>query len=195
MSTRLQKAIIGATAGGLLGGGTATGLSGKENNKRNTAAGSAVGAITGGLLGARAGQKIQDAEAINKFLKRSNNVFDRMDAKQYKTFADKTRKSFNIAAGGAAGAGIAGGATGIYNRKEQEKKASVANVSAVADLIEQGYFGKEAQYAFEGMTAAVNQYVEEDLSEKTASLQQTDYNIYDENAARLARLDNLLRKI
>lgn len=195
MSTRLQKAILGATTGGILGGGTATGLSGKENNKRNTIAGSATGALAGGLLGARAGQKIQDAEAIAKFLKKSKNPFDKMDAKLYREFADSTRRKTNIIAGSAAGAGIAGGATGVYNRKQQEKKASVATISAIADLIEQGYFGKEAQYAFEGMTAAVNQYVEEDLSEKTASLQQTDYNIYDENAARLARLDNLLRKI
>ena len=68
------------------------------------------------------------------------------------------------------------------------KKASVAELSAVADLVEQGHFGEEAQYAFEGMTQAIEQYVEEDLTDKTASFDEIDYNIYDENAARIARL-------
>ena len=71
---------------------------------------------------------------------------------------------------------------------------SVSKLSALADLIEEGHFGKEAQYAFEGIMQAVDQQVEEDLTDKTASANETDYNIYDENAARRARLDNLLRK-
>ena len=74
------------------------------------------------------------------------------------------------------------------------KKASVAELSALADLVEQGHFGEEAQYAFEGMSQAIDQHVEEDLTDKTASATEIDYNIYDENAARIARLNNLLRK-
>ena len=80
-------------------------------------------------------------------------------------------------------------------KKEQEKKASVAQLSALGRAVEQGHFGKEAQYAFEGMTSAIYQYVDEDLSEKTASYSENDYNIYDENAARIARLNTLLRKL
>ena len=74
------------------------------------------------------------------------------------------------------------------------KTKSVAEASALADLIEKGHFGKEAQYALEGMQQAISKHVKEDLTDKTASAQQIDYNIYDENAARRARLDNLLRK-
>ena len=77
---------------------------------------------------------------------------------------------------------------------EHGKEASVAKISALASAVESGYFGKEAQYALEGMTEAIHEYVVEDLTEKTASKAETDYNIYDENAARLARLNNLLRK-
>tara|TARA_R110001606_G_scaffold204848_2_gene352718 strand:- start:38 stop:286 length:249 start_codon:yes stop_codon:yes gene_type:complete len=80
-------------------------------------------------------------------------------------------------------------------KNEQTKKASYRQLSDLAAKLEQGEFGKEAQYALEGMTLAVNAYVEEDLAEKTASQPETDYNIYDENAARIARLDNLLRKL
>lgn len=78
---------------------------------------------------------------------------------------------------------------------KHKKEASVAQLSALASMIEQGHFGKEAQYAFEGMSQAIESYVQEDLTEKTASVAETDYNIYDENAARKARLDNLLRKL
>ena len=83
----------------------------------------------------------------------------------------------------------------LPKKKEQNKEASVAQLSALASMVEQGHFGKEAQYAFEGMTQAIESYVQEDLTEKTASHSETDYNIYDENAARKARLDNLLRKL
>ena len=80
------------------------------------------------------------------------------------------------------------------NRNSIEKSASVAEVSAFADLVEQGHYGKEAQYAFEGMTQAIERHVKEDLTDKTASATEIDYNIYDQNAARIARLNNLLRK-
>lgn len=71
---------------------------------------------------------------------------------------------------------------------------TATELSTLADLIEKGHFGKEAQHALEGMLQAVDKHVKEDLTDKTASARQTDYNIYDENAARRARLDNLLRK-
>ena len=94
---------------------------------------------------------------------------------------------------GVVGAGVAGKM--VYDKyKSGQKTASVAELSALADLIEQGHFGKEAQYAFEGMFQAIDQHVEEDLTDKTASATEIDYNIYDENAARIARLNNLLRK-
>ena len=98
--------------------------------------------------------------------------------------------------GGFAGP-VAGAGAYMAHPNAHEKEASlfsVAQVSAIADLIEEGHFGKEAQYAFDGITSSVDRYVEEELIEKTASHVQTDYTIYDENAARLARLDNLLRK-
>ena len=83
----------------------------------------------------------------------------------------------------------------VANKSSLVKKASVAQLSALGRAVEQGHFGKEAQYAFEGMTSAIYQYVDEDLSEKTASYSENDYNIYDENAARIARLNTLLRKL
>lgn len=82
----------------------------------------------------------------------------------------------------------------LAKKKDQKKEASVAQLSALASMVEQGHFGKEAQYAFEGMLSAAEAYVEEDLTEKSASFVETDYTIYDENAARVARLNNLLRK-
>ncbi len=93
------------------------------------------------------------------------------------------------------GTGIGAGVGAASKDKEQKKEASVAQLSALASMLEQGHFGKEAQYAFEGMTQAIEFYVQEDLTEKTASHTETDYTIYDENAARLARLENLLRKL
>lgn len=84
--------------------------------------------------------------------------------------------------------------TRLRSLYSQTKEASVAELSALADLAQSGALGKEAQYAFEGMMAAAESYVEEDLTDKTASASQIDYNIYDENAARRARLDNLLKK-
>lgn len=83
----------------------------------------------------------------------------------------------------------------VSKKKQLVKSASVSELSTLASLVEQGQMGKEAQYAFEGMTQAIDRYVEEDLTEKTASHAETDYTIYDENAARIARLDNLLRKL
>lgn len=74
------------------------------------------------------------------------------------------------------------------------KEASVAELSAIADLASSGALGDDVKYAFEGMTSAIDNHVEESLPEKTASAGQIDYNIYDENAARIARLNNLLRK-
>jgi len=100
-------------------------------------------------------------------------------------------------AGGVIGGGAGGLGTRMFSKKkdgEQNKEASVFQLSELASMVEQGYFGKEAQYAFEGMTQAIESYVQEDLTEKSASFVETDYNIYDENAARVARLNNLLRK-
>lgn len=74
------------------------------------------------------------------------------------------------------------------------KESSVAELSAIADLASSGALGDDVKYAFEGMTSAIDNHVEERLPEKTASAGQIDYNIYDENAARIARLNNLLRK-
>jgi hypothetical protein len=76
----------------------------------------------------------------------------------------------------------------------REKSASVAELSSIADLASSGALGDEVRYAFEGITSAIDNHVEEDVAEKTASIAQTDYNIYDENAARIARLNNLLHK-
>lgn len=73
-----------------------------------------------------------------------------------------------------------------------EKKASIQNKIAFAKLIESGEFGKEAQFAFEGVMQAYTDQINESLVSKTAS--SNDHTIYDENAARRARLDTLLRK-
>lgn len=81
----------------------------------------------------------------------------------------------------------------IYT-EEVTKEASVAQLSTIADLAQSGALGDDVQAAFEGMTAGINSYVEEEIPEKTASASDFDYNIYDENAARIARLDTLLRK-
>lgn len=74
------------------------------------------------------------------------------------------------------------------------QEASVAQLSTIADLAQSGALGDDVQAAFEGMTEGINSYVEEEIPEKTASASDFDYNIYDENAARIARLDTLLRK-
>lgn len=70
----------------------------------------------------------------------------------------------------------------------------VAYYSEIADLAQSGALGDDVQAAFEGMTSAINSHIEEEVPEKIASVEETDYNIYDENAARIARLNNLLRK-
>ena len=94
------------------------------------------------------------------------------------------------AAGGTLGE-VAGQRLGLSAMKDNEK---VAEYSAIADMAQSGQFGEEVQYAFEGMTSAIASYVDEEIPEKTASHPETDYTIYDENAARVARLETLLRK-
>ena len=84
--------------------------------------------------------------------------------------------------------------SGYGARAAIRKEASVSELSSIADLAQSGALGYEAQAAFEGMTSAINSYVEEEVPEKIASVEETDYTIYDENAARIARLNNLLRK-
>ena len=74
------------------------------------------------------------------------------------------------------------------------KTASAVELSALASLATSGAFGDDTKYAFEGITSAIDLHVKEDTSEKTASHGEINYNIYDENAARRARLDTLLRK-
>lgn len=98
-------------------------------------------------------------------------------------------------AGGALGA--AGGAYAMHGPSGEMpayKRASVSEYSALADLLQAGQLGEEAQYAFEGMTDGIESYIQEEVPEKTASAHETDYTIYDESAARIARLETLLKK-
>lgn len=74
------------------------------------------------------------------------------------------------------------------------KEASVAQYAALADSLESGELGDDAKYAFEGVMDSVGDHITDDSLVKSASYPENHYNIYDENAARIARLETLLRK-
>ena len=74
------------------------------------------------------------------------------------------------------------------------KEASVSQLSAIAEMAESGELGPDAQATFEGIMSAYEGYVQDDLTEKSASAGETDYTIYDEAAARDVRLQTLLRE-
>lgn len=71
---------------------------------------------------------------------------------------------------------------------------SIKGLSKLASMAANGSLGSDVKHAFEGIALAINAHVKENIPEKTASHSEINYNIYDENAARRARLDTLLRK-
>ena len=91
----------------------------------------------------------------------------------------------------ALGAGLG---TALGARHAIRKEASIAEYAALADQIESGTFGKEAQYAFEGILSAVENHIEDDTLEKNASIGEINYTIEEQNAARIARLEQLLKR-
>jgi hypothetical protein len=93
--------------------------------------------------------------------------------------------------GGGMYGGYRGAKAGIG---DYEKEASVAQYAALADSLESGELGDDAKYAFEGVMDSVGEHITDDSLVKSASYPENHYNIYDENAARIARLETLLRK-
>jgi hypothetical protein len=82
--------------------------------------------------------------------------------------------------------------TKIANAPQETEK--VAYYASIADQAEAGVLGDEAKYAFEGILSAVENHIEDDTLEKNASIGEINYTIDEQNAARIARLEQLLKR-
>lgn len=192
--------------GALLGAGVGAYGAGEDNRLKGALMGGTVGAAGGAMGNMLVGESIkQYAKAVGKTPEEFKSIL--LDPKRKKelnaldsvfqqnTGENLARVGIPLAAGfGTATAAPTVGSYYAGKAVEGNKEASVSDLSELADLASSGALGADVQSAFEGMTSAINQYVEEEIPEKTASASETDYNIYDENAARIARLNNLLRK-
>lgn len=171
---------VGAIGGGMAGTALGVPLSmagkalGIPRANLIAPASAVAGTVAGGLMGRRADMRKRGPEGESIYQ-------SRLEGQKRRAAQEDLMRQ------------LAGEMSGQYH-SYLPKNASVAQLSTIADLAQSGALGDDVQAAFEGMTAGINSYVEEEITEKTASASDFDYNIYDENAARIARLDNLLRK-
>ena len=90
-----------------------------------------------------------------------------------------------------------GGRKGVHEALAPHVVKSASSIRehlSLAKKASEGSLGPDVQSIYEGIEQGISSYVDEDITEKTASLKENDYNTYDELATRLTRLETLLRK-